>query len=235
MASTTICGGCAAPPAPAGAASSASASASESESKSWLPLRLLRGICRPRPLPRLLPRPPRAPRPRAPPPLPRPASRLRGVPVAVSVGVGGGPHPPSESVSSSVADDTCAASASSAAAIHSCRVGSLAAASTAMPSFLPSPKVFRAFTGSQANSASSSPLPTSLSLSSPWPDAFRARMQAAMAPVVESMPSSTSPGMPRRVKNTTGMWCLTYCGAPGGGPTSRGTARRRTTRAGHQS
>lgn len=41
--------------------------------------------------------------------------------------------------------------------------------------------------------------------------------------------------MPFAVKNTTGIWVRTRPGPPGGGPTSRGTALLRTTRAGHQS
>ena len=47
--------------------------------------------------------------------------------------------------------------------------------------------------------------------------------------------SPTSPGMPFAVKKTTGIWVRTRAGPPGGGPTSRGTALLRTTRAGHQS
>ena len=53
-----------------------------------------------------------------------------------------------------------------------------------------------------------------------------------MAPSMLLSADVSSPGMPLAVKNTTGMWLR---GAPGGGPTSLGTALRLTTRAGHQS
>lgn len=48
-----------------------------------------------------------------------------------------------------------------------------------------------------------------------------ARMLAAMMPCAVSSRSSTSPGMPRTVKKTTGMYMHTYDGPPGGGPTWR--------------
>lgn len=62
-----------------------------------------------------------------------------------------------------------------------------------------------------------------------------ARRLAATRPAGVSQRSSTSPGMPPAVKNTTGMYSMTPTAPPGGGPTSLGTVRRRTTRAGHQS
>jgi hypothetical protein len=103
----------------------------------------------------------------------------------------------------------------------------LASAGWPSPEPLVSPgwKALSASPASQAYSASSS-------ATSPSPGTGRMALSDAAS---ASGPTGISPGMPRGVKNTTGTWCRTASGPPGGGPTSRGTARRRTTFAGHQS
>ncbi len=62
-----------------------------------------------------------------------------------------------------------------------------------------------------------------------------ALLLAARMPSLVSKRSSTSLGMPLALKKTTGMCMSTSDGPPSGGSTSRGTALRLTTLAGHQS